>query len=91
MEESDVSFKLVGERTAAVKGNTFRYYIYKVMVKYEDEITVYPAICGSFDINRLNPLIKNDDYNVKVFYDEKFSVNTINKLFDQYIKAIKEK
>jgi uncharacterized protein YbaP (TraB family) len=91
IEESDISFKLMAEKSAIIKGIVSRYYFYKVMVKYDGEITIYPAVCGAFDTNKLIPLIKNDEYNVEIFYDEKFSAATVNKLFDRYIKSLREK
>jgi TraB/PrgY/gumN family len=83
--------KLQGERTAMINGTQKRFYLFKVSFNYDDQTENHLAICGAFDTNKKIVVLDEAAIKLKIFYEEKFSTLTINKLFDQFIKGEKDK
>lgn len=57
-----------------------------VQTTYEEETASYLAICGPFDVNKLNPELIKDKDGVLVFYDEKYEAANNNRLFKKFIE-----
>ncbi|MEO6719003.1 MAG: TraB/GumN family protein [Ferruginibacter sp.] len=86
-EESDdeeAILKPVGERVAIVKGVQRRFFLFKISFDYGGETEAHLGICGPFDMNRKDVELKGDTGS-KFFYDEKFEISSVKKLFDEFI------
>lgn len=79
----DVIIKLVSEKLIEEKGMKRRYYVFKLVFKYEDGEEVYPAFCGPFDINKANPSSLGE-VKTRTFYNERFSLKNIDSLFKKF-------
>lgn len=90
LEEGDVdgalTLKYIGEKTGRVKENEYRYFIFRVIIQYEEERNEYLGICGPFDMNPGKMEILEEPYGISVFYEEPFSQNKINDRFNEFIR-----
>lgn len=84
-DASSTSCKLIGERTALVKGIQQRYYLFKVSFDFDEEVASYLGICGGFNLDRKKVELLKIDSGVKIMYDEKYAAPSINKVFTEFI------
>jgi uncharacterized protein YbaP (TraB family) len=81
-----VKLTSVGERTYTVNGKLKRYYLFKVNLSYGEEKISHLGICGPFDADKNKVEANDDELQVNIFYDDKFSSATVEKLFREYMK-----
>lgn len=88
MDASDIKFKLLGEKEHTANGVTSRYYIYKLLVNYDDEKYEYPAVCGPFDINRSNVGIPQDAEKTTIFYEDELKKAGTGVIFEKFLQEL---
>lgn len=88
------SMQFVKEKNAEINGRQQRFYIYKVVLDYDDEKTPRFAVCGAFDMDKSIAEIKDEDLDVYLNYDDEYSLSAIDGMFKKYIdekiKSLKE-
>lgn len=89
--DTDISSaQFIKTKTAMVAGKLQRFFIYKVIVVEDDDKTPHLAICGAFNSNVAIAEVADEDVDVYLDYDGRFSLSTIDAKFKTYIEE-KEK
>lgn len=90
--EVDVkSMQFVKEKTAEINGKTKRFYLYKVLLDYDEDKVPRFAVCGPFEMDKNIAAIKEADLDVYMNYDEEYSLKTIDEMFSKYLDAMQER
>lgn len=80
------SMQFVKEKTAGINGRMKRFYIYKVVLDYDEDKTPRFAVCGAFDMDKSIAEIEDEDLDVFLNYDEEYSLSAIDDMFSRYIE-----
>ena len=89
LDTDNISCILIGEKTALYKGVQSRFYIYKLVVRYDVEKYEYPAVSGPFDMNKSNVQIKPGEDWTRIFYEEKVPTTAaVNNFFGLFLKDL---
>ncbi len=84
--EVDVkSMQLVKEKTAEIDGKMKRFYVYKVILDYDEDKTPRFAVCGMFDMDKNKVELKYDDQDIYLNYDDVFTLDAVDELFTKYL------
>ncbi len=88
-DTDDASLTFLMEKVYSVNGVQKRFYLFKILFTYESGKESHLAISGPFNADKKVVLVGDEGENQKIFYEEKFSAATINKLVDKYITNYK--
>jgi uncharacterized protein YbaP (TraB family) len=89
IDTENMRFTFLAEKTALFKGMMSRFYMYKLVVKYEDEKYEYAAVAGPFEMDKTKAEVRKDEDWTRIFYDEEIPLpSATDKLFQLYLKDI---
>ena len=89
-EEDDITIQPVGEKLYKTGGQLKRYYLFKVGWMEDYKKTEHLAVCGPFNLNTTLVDLKEEDAQINIEYEEKYTPASMQKSFLKLMRPADE-